>query len=156
MAKIVVTGLKSLTADLKRSAPMIDHEVHTFLKQGVVALEREVKPETPVFTGLLQSNVESHVTKNRAVLFPKQSYAKAVIEGRRGDPNVRLDDIRRWARRKLGVTGQGAVHIWLGIKNRGTKANPYMDRAFKNAEPIVLSLWEKTMTRINNRLAGKK
>lgn len=110
------------------------------LSKWVIVIQNNITIEAPVNTGLLRNIAKSYATtigNDKAKIESKQIYASAVEMwsrphmppvGSASDPF----SLASWARKK----NLNPRAVAMGIKKKGTRANPFMKRASENS-------WEK-------------
>lgn len=144
--------LVDLMRDFSNAPARIQKEITTALRKSAVTVQREAIQEAPVNDGLLRANIKvDFPTENSAVVYSGAKYSIYVHEGTR--PHFApFKPIERWARKK----GLPAGAVWRAIAKKGTKANKYMDRATKNSERHVQSIFSDANREVAQYLAKGK
>ena len=133
--------LRALDQNPKTTA----RELQRALMKSAFEVERRSKQEAPVRTTRLRSSISSDVQPLKAVIAPHVKYAFYVHEGT--DPHV----IR--PKRKRALFWKGAAHPVQSVMHPGTKANPFMKRGFRRAEPRVERFFETALRNVVAALA---
>jgi len=121
-----------LVFDLDELERDLDAETARILEDIANTLVNEMKKEAPVgATADLQRSIQIfRRSSGEIVLGSRLDYAEFVQTGTR--PHAApFEPIQIWARRKLGDES-AAWPVWQKIRQEGTDANPYVDRAFEN------------------------
>jgi hypothetical protein len=119
--------------DLDELERELDAETREIVLELGSAIVNEMKVEAPVgATGDLRRSIQIFQRDDDSVLLGTRiGYAAAVNEGR-GPHTPDFDALQVWARRVLGdESAAGAV--WNKIREEGTEANPFVERAIDNA-----------------------
>ena len=121
-----------LVFDLDELEGELDDETARILENIANTLVNEMKKEAPTgATGDLQRSIQIfRRSSGEIVLGTRLSYAEFVQTGTRPHTPP-FEPIQIWARRKLGDES-AAWPVWHKIRQEGTDANPYVDRAFEN------------------------
>ena len=106
-------------------------EVDALLLEVANSLVNNLKREAPTgATGDLQRSIQIFETRTgQIVLGTRLPYAQFVNDGTRPHTPP-FEPIQVWARRKLGDE-DAAGAVWNKIRQEGTDANPFVDRAFE-------------------------
>jgi len=119
--------------DLDELERELDAETREIVLELANDIVNEMKVEAPVgATGDLRRSIQIFQRDDDSVLLgTRLAYASAVNEGT--EPHTPpFEPIQVWARRVLGdESAAGAV--WQSIREEGTDANPYVERAIDNA-----------------------
>lgn len=126
---------------------VVDPYVNTAIKKSIINFERAAKIETPVDTGNLRQSYESKFWYLEWELRNTRKYWIFVHEPTRPHTPP-LDAITPWARRK----GIPAWAVWMSIKKKGTKWNPWMTRAMEQEEWRVEQFFSREMDKLFNQL----
>ena len=121
-----------LVFDLDELEGELDDETARILEDIANTLVNEMKKEAPTgATADLQRSIQIfRRSSNEIVLGTRLAYAEFVQTGTRPHTPP-FEPIQIWARRKLGDES-AAWPVWHKIRQEGTDANPYVDRAFEN------------------------
>lgn len=127
---------KALETAMKRSPITIKGKVETWIYRTALMTEREAKRQVPpnVDTGRLESSIHTNLGVMRATVKPQAKYAMYVHEGRRPGkmpPFQPGSDLNTWATKR----GMNPFLVARSIGRKGTKGNPFMDKAFKIVRP---------------------
>ena len=156
--KLEVRGLDKLINDFKKAG--VDYT--GLLSQAMVKATTKLKND-------MQSNLTSHGTSNtgelrrsiqvreatasRGVVAVGESYGGPVEFGTKAHfPPVPA--IERWAQTKLGKKGLGFI-IARKIARVGTKAQPYVEPAYRSDSDFVLKQFDEATAILVERMAGK-
>ena len=121
-----------LVFDLDELGDELDAETQDILEDIANTLINELKREAPTgATADLQRSFQIfRRSSGEIVLGSRLQYAEFVQTGTRPHTPP-FEPIAIWARRKLGDES-AAWAVWHKIRQQGTDANPYVDRAFEN------------------------
>jgi len=120
-----------VTLDLDEFNEELGEEVGEILLDIGNSLTNNLKREAPVgATGDLQRGIQIfRAGPNRVILGSRIGYSAAVNYGT--EPHTPpFEPIQKWARRKLGDE-DAAGAVWQKIRQEGTDANPFVDRAIE-------------------------
>jgi len=119
---------------------IVNEYLNRWIKKSVLALEREMKIETPVDRGILRSAYQSQFFDLKWILLNPTQYA------------LYVNDWTRPHTPPFQVISDRANRHWMNpwavrmsIKKKGTKANPYLDRAIDKTEDIIDDIFDKTL-----------
>lgn len=155
---IEVRGLEEFKRDLKRFPP----EAKTELQKAMVSSTTKIKND-------IQSNITSKGISNtgqlrRSVNVIKASFDKGIVgvgeryglfvEGGTRPHFPPVAPLERWAQTKLGQSGLGFV-IARKIAQRGTKAQPFVEPAYKQDINFVVKQFDYAILKLVRSL-GKK
>ena len=120
-----------VTIDVDAFEAETREEVDALLLEVANSLVNNLKREAPTgATGDLQRSIGIwRQESGRIVLGTRLPYAQFVNEGTRPHTPP-FEPIQVWARRKLGDE-DAAGAVWNKIRQEGTDANPFVDRAFE-------------------------
>lgn len=148
---IEVRGLKELQADLKRFPPEAKRE----LQNAMVSSTTKIKND-------IQGNITSKGISNtgqlrRSVSVIKASFDKGIVgvgeryglfvEGGTRPHFPPVAPLERWAQTKLGQSGLGFV-IARKIAQRGTKAQPFVEPAYKQDIEFVVKQFDYAILKL--------
>jgi len=121
-----------LVFDLDELERDLDAETARILEDIANTLVNEMKKEAPTgATADLQRSIQIfRRSSGEIVLGSRLDYAEFVQTGTRPHTPP-FEPIAIWARRKLGDES-AAWPVWQKIRQEGTDANPYLDRAMEN------------------------
>ena len=121
-----------LVFDLDELGDELDAETQDILEDIANTLINELTREAPTgATADLQRSFQIfRRSSGEIVLGSRLQYAEFVQTGTRPHTPP-FEPIAIWARRKLGDES-AAWAVWHKIRQEGTDANPYVDRAFEN------------------------
>lgn len=143
---------RELQAAFKRAPEVITSKLDVWIKRTALNTERAVKQNIPpnIDTGRLQSSVQTRFSTLQAEVRPTAKYAYYVHQGRK--PGGKLppigpkDSLTRWATKR----GIPPFLVARAIARKGTKANPFMEKAYKQVKPTA----DFEMNRILNDIVG--
>ena len=110
----------------------LDNKLRRLMDDLVDIAERWVRREAPHKTGRLKSATRHEGSGDRRRVFVSKTvapYFDYVVDGTR--PHVIKP------KNKQALFWPGAGHPWKSVQHPGTKANPYIDKAFRNMLPNV-------------------
>lgn len=155
---IEVKGLEEFNRDLKRFPP----EAKTEFQKAMVSSTTKIKND-------IQANITSKGISNtgqlrRSVNVIKASFDKGIVgvgekyglfvEGGTRPHFPPVAPLERWAQTKLGQSGLGFV-IARKIAQRGTKAQPFVEPAYKQDINFVVKQFDYAILKLVRSL-GKK
>jgi len=154
--KVEIKGIKEFKAALKKSPRIAKEEIGNAVQKATLEIRGQVKREAPVDDGKLRQNIYSDVKGLRGTILPiraSQKYAICVHEGTKPHhpPVKEGKGIHKWATKK----GLNPYAVAKSIAKKGTKANPFMDRAVNKTKSKVNQFFEKALENIVNRMAVK-
>jgi hypothetical protein len=120
-------------------------ELQRALTKSAFEVERRSKQESPVRTTRLRSSISTDIQPLRAIIAPHVKYAFYVHEGTAA--HVILP------RRKRALFWKGAAHPVRQVFHPGTKANPFMKRGFRRAEPRIGRFFDAALKNVVDALA---
>lgn len=118
--------------DLRELRADLGDEVNAFLVDVASEIVNEMKEEAPVDGGRLRGSFQIfRESENVVWLGTRLDYAGYVWKGT--EPHTApFEPIRVWARRKL-KDESAAGPVWQKIRQEGTDANPFVERAVDQA-----------------------
>lgn len=130
---------RELRAAFAKAPTKVASGINVWIKRAALLTEDEAKRQVPpsIFTGRMQSSIHTSFGRNSATVKPTSKYAYWVHEGRK--PNRRMPpfgpgtDLNAWATRK----GMNPFLVARSIGRKGTKGNPFMDKAYRSVKPRV-------------------
>lgn len=127
---------------------VVDPYVNSAIKKSIINFERTAKIETPVDTGSLRQSYETRFWNLEWSLTNTRKYWLYVHEGRR-PWGASLKEITPWAKRK----GIPPWAVWMSIKKKGTKWNPWMTRTIEQEQGKVEVFFNKEMDKLFQKLS---
>lgn len=120
--------------DIARAAGELRRRVSQALHRGALEISRDARQGAPSAMGLLANSVRvDQVNDLEFHVVAGQRYAGAAEFGTPPGRWVPRNDLRDWARAKLGSTDAGLIGaIRRSIFLRGTRAQPFMQPALDN------------------------
>lgn len=121
--------------------------------QSAVTVERAAKQEAPIDQGILRSSIRSTFQQFGVIVEPHSKYALAVHEGSKPHwPPIkqftgRDEALDKWVRRH-GMDESAVFPIALSISQKGTKPNPFMQRAAESSEEKVIGYFDAAIDRL--------
>lgn len=151
----------SLTPEALDRAPReIQADMRQTIAGSVLLLEGEIVRRTPVgVSGMLRGATATEIRGTGADItgrvFNPTIYGAAVDAGSRSHTPP-LRNIELWAKRVIGGNRwqRAARAIWIGIRRKGTKAQPFWSASYKALERTVMDRHEAMLARIMRRLGG--
>ncbi len=124
-------GFERIDVDHLIGEPLTD-----FLNRVTIAGQSLAREEAPVDTGRLANSINAEVDRASipgwGQFGPNVDYARAVHDGSR--PHwPPIAPLIRWGQRH----GVNPYALQRAIARRGTKPNPFLDRAWKRLQPLV-------------------
>lgn len=130
---------KKLQEIQKRFWPeKIQQMLNNSIKKVVVLLNRYAIEETPTDQWLLRNSFHSEFRPSFWRLFNNSEYAIFVHEGTRPH-SAPFTPIAEWAERHW----LNPWSVWLAIRRKWTKANPFMERAVERADDEVDKIFQR-------------
>lgn len=127
---------KQLQAALNASPQKVKAGLNAWIYRTALRTEREAKIHVPprVDTGQTQSSIHTSFGNLKATVKPTAKHAIFVHEGRRPGKMPPFQEgtaLNTWARKK----GMNPFLVARSIGLKGTKGNPFMDKAYKIVKP---------------------
>lgn len=110
------------------------------IQKGVFYLEWIAKEETPIDTGKLRNSYRSRFSDMSGSLVNTAKYAQFVHDGTKPH-GMSYKYIEAWAKRK----GLNASSIARSVRQRGTKANPFLKRTVERGEGTVKEILQEEL-----------
>lgn len=148
---IQIQNLDQIRARFKAAPMRVSAELHSALLKSGVVIQRLARQEAPVDRGIMRNKIGYKMGNGSVEIGPFGSkYAEWVHDGT--DPHFppikaitgKEETLDLWARRH----GVDAYAVARSIARKGTKANPFMDRAAKSGENDVRRLFQRAVDRI--------
>lgn len=140
MIRVTIKGKEETQKLLDRIPKRLGLALLKAMRESAVLIQSLAKAKAPVFRGLLRVSIVQNVREegNRIVgeVGSALPYAQVVEFGRNQGWFPPLENLRLWARRKLG-DDRLAFPIARAIKRRGFKAQPYLGPAAEEANPRI-------------------
>ncbi len=147
------------TSQIKRWAAKVDSEsskeiqkfITLALKNSAVIVHHQESKEVPRgVTGKLAKSIKETVTTLAAVIGPDHNLKYAIYVEKGTKPHMPpVDAITEWANKK----GINPWALAMSIKQKGTQANPFVERTFKKTKDEVMATWVETTKLIRDFLA---
>jgi hypothetical protein len=148
--EIEVRNLDRIREYFQKSPVTVTIELTKAIRGSAVLVERYGKQEAPVDRGELRSSIRPRFMHLAVAIGPHAKYAVPVHEGSKPHwPPIKAftgkeESLDLWARRH----GVSAFAVARSIARKGTKPNPFMERAAVLAKPGVLKLFDKAADKI--------
>lgn len=145
----VNTDARTLASAFHRAPAKVTRHINVWIQKTAFRVEREAKKQVPpnVDKGQLQSSIHTTIGHLKAVVRPTAKHAIWVHKGRMPGsmpPWGEGTQLNDWARRK----GIPAFLVAKSIQRKGTKANKFMDKAYKIVKPTADREAHKTLVEI--------
>ena len=135
---------KKLQEIQKRFWPeKIQQMLNNSIKKVVVLLNRYAIEETPTDQWLLRNSFKSEFKKSYWRLFNNTEYAIFVHEGTKPH-SAPFTPIAQWAERHW----LNPWSVWFAIRMKGTKANPFMQRAVERADEEIDDIFQNEIDKM--------
>jgi hypothetical protein len=148
-----VESLQKIQRLVSKHPAIAQKHVDTAITRSLVAVFGGIKREAPVgVSGDMRNRWEKKTSAFRGRLESNTKYAYWVHEGRgpgKMPPFGEGTPLEKWAKKK----GIPPFLIARKIAKKGTKANPFLDRAVENNEKVVNNEFEKALEGIVNDLS---
>lgn len=144
---IKVKGLNALQQNFNRAPQFAEPIYQKAIVASQFVLEKNNTRDnpTPYKTGNLLASFRFRQGRLRAAYFPTAKYALAVHEGTA--PRIIVP------RRKKALYWPGALHPVKSVRHPGTKANPYMVKLRRKAQPEIDRLFGQATEMLATKLA---
>lgn len=180
ITKVSVQGFQDILAVYGNSGVIIQKELDIAMRKSTLKLKGTAKIEAPVgVTNILRSAIYSKVYGGGAGLTgevgvgPAAPHAAAVHDG--SEPHMPpVAALVPWVTKKLGESSSTTVKPWqwptkpkkqdpimarawalaIHIKKFGTKANPFMDRAWDKEQANINAFFEAAQANIAKQIGG--
>jgi hypothetical protein len=155
---IEIKGLDKLMRDFEGAGVNYRPLLTQAMVKGTVRLKNKIQDNIRqkgiTFQGSLgRSVVVTEATYSRGVVGIGERYGGAVEFGRRPGKMPPVEPLERWAAIKLGTPGIGFV-IARKIARQGTKAQPFVEPAFKSEIDYVLKQFSDATDILLQRIGG--
>lgn len=143
----------ALRESFRRAPTVVTQKLNAWIYTTALRTERSAKQHVPpnVDTGQLESSIHTFPGRLQAEVKPTAKYAIYVHEGRkpgRMPPWREGTPLNAWARRHSIPPFMAA----RAIARKGTKGNPFMDKAYEEVKPIAERGARDTLTDIVSSL----
>lgn len=154
-----IEGLDGLIQDFKRAGlnykPIIQQAMDKGTRLVRDRIRSTIVDKGITFQGSLgRSTSVVEATADRGVVGVGEKYGVVVEMGRRPGKFPPVAPIERWAALKLGTPGVGFL-IARKIARQGTKAQPFVEPAFRETTPKVLQYFADATGVLVQMMAGK-
>lgn len=125
-------------------------ELRRTLQRSAIIVQRFARQEAPVDRGQLRNSIQIRQLLHSVVITPRAKYALPVHEGSRPHfPPIKAltgkeESLDLWARRR----GINPFLLARSIARKGTKPNPFMERAADKATPQVQAEFDALVARL--------
>lgn len=160
--RATVQGLDELQRKFEKSPEIVSGEMRTAMQKSTITLASDIRPETPVFMGILRNSIGSDVSGTGSKIVGtvgsslKDEAYPAVMEHGREPAPVPPGKLERWVKIKLGVTDTQvtmvARKIAHSISLHGIKGRFFMKKGFEKAQGKILGYFQEALKRIVERL----
>lgn len=122
---------------MKRAPGVTKRKLNAWITRTAFMAQREGKQEVPpnVDTGELESSIQTTFGNFKATTRPTAKYAIWIHRGRKAGsrmpPFQEGSNLYRWATKR----GMPPFVVARSIAAKGTKANPFMDKAYRKVKP---------------------
>jgi hypothetical protein len=150
--EIHLENLNEIREVFNKFPGIADIEIQIGLEKAGKLITRIEKEEVPIgVSNQLRQSIAMRFVPNNVTIAPNKNYAVSVHEGTR--PHyVSIKDPRSplkiWAIRK----GLNPYAVQRSIAKKGTKANPFVDRTVKRAEPDVKQIFSEVLENIIKKI----
>lgn len=147
---VKIEGLNRLTKLVERFPATTEKYVGTAIQRSLTRIFGAEKTEAPFgVSGLLRDNWKIMVGRFEGSLTALAPYASAVEDGTRPHmPPVK--ELEAWAKKK----GINPWAVAMSIKKKGTKANPFLQRAVDSTKDGIEKEFEDALNGALNELAA--
>lgn len=154
-----VRALDALARSYANAEAVIAEEVERAVKRAILAVEALAKKYVPTDTHHLQRSITSEARPLagslwRGVAGTNVPYAEAVERGQDPGRWPAKGELLGWMRRK-GIEASAEFAIRRAIYRRGTKAQPYLERAFAELKPQIDAELAAIPARVVQRLGAR-
>ncbi|HAM34558.1 MAG TPA: hypothetical protein DEB40_03395 [Elusimicrobia bacterium] len=127
------------------------------MREVAIDIQSRAKVNAPVFRGLLRVSILQSVSVDDRRIVGRVgsalTYAPVIEYGRASGWFPPVNELRIWARRKLGDERAGFL-VARAIKRRGFKAQPYLLPALEAARPRVQLIFDARIKQAIQALGG--
>lgn len=151
-AELQIKGIEKLTKLASKYPAISEKFVNTAISRSLVRVFGEEKREAPFgVTAALRDNWRVDVGRFEGRLTSNTPYAKTVHDGGIPNPFPSGETLKPWALKK----GLNPWAVAKAIRKRGhIIANPFLDRAAKNADAGINSEFTDAISKIVEALAS--
>ena len=153
MIKITIKGKDETKKILETLPKRMGFALIKAMREAAIHIQSLAKEKAPVWRGMLRvSIVQTVKTEDNKLVAEVGSglpYASAVEFGRKIGWFPPLNDLKVWARRKLGDE-RLAYPVARAIKRRGYREQPYLEPAIKEAAPRIQLIFNSRINALFN------
>lgn len=154
-----IRALDALARSYQSAEVVIAEEIERAVKRAILAVEALAKKYVPTDTHHLQRSITSEARPLagalwRAVAGTNVPYAEDVERGQKPGRWPAEGELLGWMRRK-GIEASAEFAIRRAIYQRGTKAQPYLERAFAELRPRIDAEFAAIPARVAQRLGAR-
>lgn len=143
--EISIPNANIIADKLNTDSVEVRTELKKALEKSAITVQREIMIAAPHgVTGDLARDVGIEFVELSAIVKPKKKYAIFVEKGTKPHTPP-ISAIEPWARKKGIPVGA----VWQSIRQKGTKANPFMEKAVANSKDKVLAIFKITVDTIS-------
>lgn len=128
------------------------------MQDAAILIQSLAKIKAPVFRGALRVSIVQAVRQEGAKLLGEVGsalpYAQVIEFGRKAGWFPNVDNLKVWARRRLGDERLAFV-VGRAIKKRGFQAQPYLEPALEEAEPRVQLIFAARISQAIGEIGGQ-
>jgi len=147
MISIKINGLKELMKKFEQSPKIVESVSRERLTEAGKIIVRAEAKEAPVRTGNLRRQIQFKYKPIQVIINPNAEYSKFVHDGTK--PHwTSVKNLQVWARSK----GINPYALQKSIARKGMKANPFVDRAWKNTKSKVKGILDKILKEVTEKL----
>ena len=161
--EVKTKGFDQQIQNLKGYDQVATQENRKAMNKAVNQVVRIGKINAPVNFGVLRAKIHGEVRQAGPgmAIGVVGSYAEHGASLEKGSkphwPNI--ESLGLWVRRKLRVATKDLQNVTFliarAISKRGTKAQPYLEPAFKDSQDEIKGFFQQALENIVKRLAGK-
>ena len=147
MISIKIKGMKELMKKFEQSPKIVESVSRERLTEAGKIIVRAEAKEAPVRTGNLRRQIQFKYKPIQVIINPNAEYSKFVHDGTK--PHwTSVKNLQVWARSK----GINPYALQKSIARKGMKANPFVDRAWKNTKSKVKGILDKILKEVTEKL----
>ncbi len=150
MLSIKITNYKELKKALDKFPGVARREINKAIDYAIHKLQQSTMQEAPHATGTLKSRIKTRLGNLWGRVWVDVGYGIYVHEGTR--PHwAPIRPLKLWARKKFGDE-RIAYAVQRVIARRGTKANPFMQRAIDKDKNKINKRFDKALDNIIKKI----
>lgn len=157
MIRVTVKGVSETLSLFKSLPDRLLLALLQAMREVAIDIQSRAKVNAPVFRGLLRVSILRSVSVDDRRIVGRVgsalTYAPVVEYGRASGWFPPVNELRIWARRKLGDERAGFL-VARAIKKRGFKAQPYLLPALEAAKPRVQLIFDARIKQAIQALGG--